>query len=125
MDRKQLTPGPDHPITVQPADVQVVVSADGKIVADTAAALVLREASYPPVYYVPLADVDQSLLRPSQTQTYCPYKGDASYYSVAGPEGEITDAVWTYTTPYPAVAEIAGHVAFYPDRVQLTTEAND
>ena len=122
MERKQLIPGPDHPITVEPADVRVVVNAGSSVLADTSKALVLREASYPPAYYVPLADVDEALLRPSQTQTYCPYKGDASYYSVAGPEGELTDAVWTYTTPYPAVAEIAGHVAFYPDRVSITTE---
>ncbi|MGD0554028.1 MAG: DUF427 domain-containing protein [Streptosporangiaceae bacterium] len=122
MERKQLIPGPDHPITVEPADVRVVVSAGSTVVADTAKALVLREASYPPAYYVPLADVDEAVLRPSQTQTYCPYKGDASYYSVAGPEGEITDAVWTYITPYDAVAEIAGYVAFYPDRVSITTK---
>jgi len=122
VERKQLIPGPDHPITVEPADVRVVVNAGSSVLADTSKALVLREASYPPAYYVPLADVDEALLRPSQTQTYCPYKGDASYYSVAGPEGELTDAVWTYTTPYPAVAEIAGHVAFYPDRVSITTE---
>jgi uncharacterized protein (DUF427 family) len=118
--REHLIPGPEHPITVEPADVRVVVSAGGKAVADSSKALVLQEASYPPVYYVPLADVDDSLLTSSQTRTYCPYKGDASYYSVSGPEGEITDAVWTYATPYPAVAEIAGHVAFYPDRVQIT-----
>jgi uncharacterized protein (DUF427 family) len=120
MDRTPKTPGPDHPITVEAADVRVVVSAGDKVVADSTAALVLREASYPPVYYVPMADVDQALLRPSTTQTYCPYKGDASYYSVAGPDEEITDAVWTYTTPYPAVGEIAGHVAFYPDRLRVT-----
>jgi uncharacterized protein (DUF427 family) len=120
MDRTQKTPGPDHPITVEAADVRVVVSAGDKVVADTTAALVLREASYPPVYYVPMADVDQTVLRPSATQTYCPYKGDASYYSVAIPDGEITDAVWTYSTPYPAVGGIAGHVAFYPDRMRVT-----
>jgi uncharacterized protein (DUF427 family) len=122
MARQHLIPGPDHPITVTPADVRVVVSAGGKVVADTSKALVLREASYPPAYYLPLEDVDPEVLRPSQTQTYCPYKGDASYYSVAGPDGEITDAIWTYADPYPAVSEIAGHVAFYPDRVEITTE---
>ena len=88
MDRTPKTPGPDHPITVEAADIRVVVSAGSKVIADTTAALVLREASYPPVYYVPMADVDQAVLRPSATQTYCPYKGDASYYSVAGPDGK-------------------------------------
>lgn len=120
MDRTPKTPGPDHPITVESTDVRVVVSTGDTVVADTTSALVLREASYPPVYYVPMADVDQAVLRPSTTRTYCPYKGDASYYSVAGPDGEITDAVWTYTTPYPAVGEIAGYVAFYPDRMRIT-----
>jgi uncharacterized protein (DUF427 family) len=121
MEREQLIPGPDHPITVEPADVRVVVTAGGKVVADTSKALVLREASYPAAYYVPLADVDPAVLRPSETHTYCPYKGEASYYSVAGGDGEIADAIWTYPSPYPAVAEIADHVAFYPDRVQITT----
>ena len=121
MEREQLIPGPDHPITVEPADVRVVVTAGGKVVADTSKALVLREASYPAAYYVPLADVDPAVLRPSETHTYCPYKGEASYYSVAGGDGEIADAIWTYPSPYPAVAEIAVHVAFYPDRVQITT----
>jgi uncharacterized protein (DUF427 family) len=121
MEREQLIPGPDHPITVEPADVRVVVTAGGKVVADTSKALVLREASYPAAYYVPLADIDPAVLRPSETHTYCPYKGEASYYSVAGGDGEIADAIWTYPSPYPAVAEIADHVAFYPDRVEITT----
>jgi uncharacterized protein (DUF427 family) len=121
VEREQLIPGPDHPITVEPADVRVVVSTGGKVVADTSKALVLREASYPGVYYVPLADVDPAVLRPSETHTYCPYKGEASYYSVAGADGEIADAIWTYPTPYPAVAEIADHVAFYPNHFEITT----
>jgi uncharacterized protein (DUF427 family) len=120
MERETRIPGPDHPITIETSDEHVVVSAGDRVVADSTAALVLREAAYPPVYYIPLADVDATLLRPSSTQTYCPYKGDASYHSVAGPDGEIVDAIWTYLEPYPAVGEIAGHVAFYPDRVRIT-----
>jgi len=120
MDRQPKIPGADHPITIEPTGVHVVVRSGELVVADTTKALILREAGYPPVFYVPLAAVDQTLLRPSPTSTYCPYKGDASYFSVAGPDGDIQDAVWTYTEPYPAVAAIADHVAFYPDRVQLT-----
>ena len=120
MDRQPKIPGTDHPITIEPSGVHVVVRSGEHVVADTTTALILREAGYPPVYYVPLTDVDQTLLRPSPTTTYCPYKGDASYFSVAGPDGDIQDAVWTYTEPYPAVGEIAGHVAFYPDRVDIT-----
>jgi uncharacterized protein (DUF427 family) len=93
------------------------------VIADTTVALTLREAGYPPVQYVPLTDVDPRRLRRSNSATYCPYKGDASYYSVVTGDGEIVDAGWTYEQPYPAVAEIAGHVAFYPDRVQIEVTA--
>ena len=106
-------PGPEHPITIAPASGRVVVKAGGKTVADTRAALTLQEASYPPVQYIPRADADMSLLTRTDHTTHCPYKGDASYYSLPGAE----NAVWTYETPYPAVAEIAGHLAFYPNRV--------
>jgi len=119
-----LTPTDKHPITIEPTDGRVTVRVGGMVVADSRHALTLREASYPPVQYVPLADVDPAVLRPSQTVTYCPYKGDASYYSVQ-PAGrdQVEDAVWTYQDPYPAVAEIAGHVAFYADRAEVTVEA--
>jgi uncharacterized protein (DUF427 family) len=124
MDRQPKIPGTDHPITIEPGGVHVVVRSGEHVVADTTKPLILREAGYPPVHYVPLTDVDQTLLRPSPTTTYCPYKGDASYFHVAGPDGDIQDAVWTYTQPYPAVAAIAGHVAFYPDRVHITATDN-
>jgi uncharacterized protein (DUF427 family) len=113
-------PGVDHPITVEPTTEHVVVRSGGQVVADTKAALRLAEASYPPVYYVPLADVDESLLRPSASHTYCPFKGDASYYDVVTVSGEVRDAIWTYKQPYPAVGDIAGHVAFYPHLVEIT-----
>ncbi|MGA0530932.1 DUF427 domain-containing protein [Hansschlegelia sp. KR7-227] len=111
------TPGPDHPISIEPNPARVVVTVAGRVVADTAAALTLREANYPPVQYVPLADVDVALLRPTDHATYCPYKGDCAYYSIpiGGPRSE--NAVWTYPSPHPAVAAIKDHVAFYPDRV--------
>ncbi|MEU6854509.1 DUF427 domain-containing protein [Actinacidiphila alni] len=118
MTRTVKTPGPDHPITVEPNPERVVVRAAGKVIADTTNALTLREADYPPVQYIPLADVEESALRPSDAQTYCPYKGDASYYSLVTADGEIADAVWTYEKPYDAVGPIAGHVAFYPQHVE-------
>ncbi len=119
-DRPHLVPGPDHPITItQPTDQRIVVRAAGETVADSTRALALAEADYPVAYYLPMADVNSSVLEPTQTQTYCPYKGDASYWSVVGSEGRIEDAVWGYRTPYPAVAQIADHVAFYPDRVEI------
>ncbi len=120
MSREMKTPGPDHPITVQKNPARVTVRVGDQVVADTTAALVLQESNYPPVQYVPLADVDPAAVKPTDTSTYCPYKGDASYYSLVTPAGELKDAVWTYRTPYPAVAEIADHVAFYPDKVEIT-----
>jgi len=122
MARQKLIPGPEHPITVAPTDEHVVVRLGDAVVADTTSALKLREASYPPVYYVPLADVDRSMLVASETETYCPFKGDASYWSVRTPGATAEDAVWTYEQPYDAVAEIAGHVAFYPTRVEVDVQ---
>lgn len=110
-------PGPDHPITIEPNPARVVVSVAGRVVADTRAALTLREASYPPVHYVPRRDVDMELLARSDHATHCPYKGDAAYYSIALGGERSVDAVWTYEAPYDAVAAIADHLAFYPDRV--------
>jgi uncharacterized protein (DUF427 family) len=113
-------PGPDHPITVTPSGDRVLVRSGDATIADSARTLVLREAGYPPVRYVPLADVDLAQMVRSELETYCPYKGDASYYSVLADPERGTDAVWFYDDPYPAVAEIKDHVAFYTDRVELS-----
>jgi uncharacterized protein (DUF427 family) len=121
--REPKIPGPEHPITIEPAGVRVVARVGAQIVADTTRALTMREASYPPVHYIPLEDVDQTLLTASATQTYCQYKGDASYYGIAAADGERADAVWSYREPYDAVADIAGHVAFYTDRVDVVVGA--
>jgi len=110
-------PGPDHPISVERNSGRVVVSVAGRIIADTRAALTLYEAHYPAAQYIPRKDVDMTLLARTDRTTYCAYKGDASYFSVpVGGERSI-DAVWTYETPYAAVAGIKDHLAFYPDRV--------
>ena len=115
--RSVKIPGPDHPITITPTQRRVVVTAGGRVVADSRNALTLQEASYPAVQYVPRADVDLSLLERTQHATYCPYKGDCAYFSVPGGGERAVNAVWTYEQPYDAVAAIRGHVAFYPDRV--------
>jgi uncharacterized protein (DUF427 family) len=112
-------PGPDHPITIEPTGVRVVAWVGADVIAETTRALTLREADYPAVQYIPLEDVDQTLLAANDTQTYCPYKGDASYYSLTLAGGELTGALWSYREPYDAVADIAGHVAFYTDRVEV------
>jgi uncharacterized protein (DUF427 family) len=120
MTRERLLPGPDHPITVEPTNARVVVRVGDRVLADTTNAVTLREADYPPVQYVPLADVDADAIRRTESHTYCPYKGEASYYTISTDAGYLEDAIWNYENPYEAVAQIAGHAAFYPDRVQLT-----
>jgi uncharacterized protein (DUF427 family) len=114
-------PGIDHPITIEPSSERVVVRAGGRVIADSTSALVLREAKLPAVFYIPLADVDQTVLANSSHHTYCPYKGTASYYHVVVDDRTISDAIWTYEQPYDSVAEIEGHVAFYPSLVEITT----
>jgi uncharacterized protein (DUF427 family) len=122
-DKPVLTPGPDHPITVEPAGGQVRVRFGDREIVKSDRALVLAEASYPPVVYVPLDDVAADVLEPSTHATYCPYKGDASYYTLRDGDRVAEDAVWTYETPYDAVAPIAGHVAFYPRHVEIERDA--
>lgn len=114
-------PYAEHPIAIDVDAVRVVARVGDAVIADTEAALTLREAGYPLVHYIPIGDVAPGRLRPSASHSYCPYKGRASYYDIVLPDGtELADAVWTYPSPYPAVEAIAGHVAFYRDRVQVT-----
>ena len=117
-----LLPGPRHPITVDPAGVRVVVRVAGRVIADTRSALTLREADYPAVHYIPREDVDMTLLQRTSQESYCPFKGDAAYYSipVAGERG--VDAVWTYDAPYEPVGAIKNHVAFYTNRAASVEE---
>ena len=117
MNRSIKIPGPDHPITIQFNPARVVVSVGDRVVADTCNALTMREASLPAVQYIPRMDVDMSLLQRTDHATYCPYKGDCTYYSIAAGGERSVNAVWTYESPYAAVAQIKDHLAFYPSRV--------
>jgi uncharacterized protein (DUF427 family) len=120
-DRPVLEPTEAHPITVAPTGKHVTVHVNGELVAETDQALTLQESTYPSVQYIPLGDVVQEMLQSSDTETYCPYKGDATYYSVVTRAGEtVDDAIWTYVQPYPAVGQIAGHVAFYPNKAEVS-----
>ena len=110
-------PGPDHPITVTRSGKHVRVSFAGKTIADTTRALELKEASYPSVFYIPRADADMAALTKTAHHTHCPYKGDASYFTIAADSRSAENAVWSYETPFPAVGEIREHLAFYPNRV--------
>ncbi|MGE7137022.1 DUF427 domain-containing protein [Luteibacter sp. NPDC031894] len=117
--RPVKVPGPDHPITVQKSGGRVVVRSSDRIIADTRNALTLREASYPAVFYIPREDADMASLQRTEHHTYCPYKGEASYFSLPGDEERSINAIWSYEAPHESVASIREHLAFYPDRVQI------
>ena len=112
-------PGPDHPITITANRKRLRVLADGVVIADTTHALTLKEAKYPAVQYVPRQDAKMELLKRTDRVTHCPYKGDANYFSILANGKTLENAIWTYETPFPAMAEISGHLAFYPDRVKI------
>jgi uncharacterized protein (DUF427 family) len=110
-------PGPDHPITISPTGRRVVVRLGGAVIADTTEALTLQESTYPPVQYIPRKDLDLSRVERTDHHTYCPYKGEASYFSIPAGGARSVNAIWTYEAPHPSAAEIKDHVAFYGDRV--------
>lgn len=112
-------PGSDHPITITPNPKRVRVTAGGVVIADTVHALTLKEASYPAVQYIPREDTDMAMLSRSERTTHCPYKGDASYFSVTANGRALDNAVWTYEAPFPAMEQITGYLAFYPDKVTV------
>ena len=112
-------PGPDHPITITANPKRVRVTANGVTIAETAHALTLKEASYPAVQYIPREDANMALMVRTDRVTHCPYKGDANYFSIVSGGKRLENAIWTYETPFPAMAEIAGHLAFYPDKVRI------
>ena len=115
MKEKQIKlPGPDHPISIQRNPARVVVSVAGRVVADTRNALTLREAAYPAVQYIPGEDVDFSQLERTDHATYCPYKGDCSYYSIPAGGKKSVNAVWSYEDPFPAVVQIRGMLRSIP-----------
>ena len=116
-EKRMKIPGPDHPISIQANPSRIVVTVGGKIIADTSNALTLREASYPAVQYIPRRDVDMAALTRSEHTSFCPYKGEASYYSIPAGGDRSINAVWTYETPFEAMKRIKEYVAFYPDRV--------
>lgn len=113
------TPGPDHPITLTPATRRWRAMYSGHVIADTNDAIILQEASYPPVVYFPRDDVAMDYMSRTERSTHCPYKGDAAYYTLLM-DGHIAEnAVWTYEQPYPAMAPIEGRLAFYTDKVEV------
>src|SRR5947199_8278737 len=121
-EQAHLTPSNEHPISIEPNPRRVRVYYQGRVVADTTRAMTLREASLPAVQYIPREDADMSLLERTAHKSHCPYKNDAAYYTIRTAGRAAENAVWTYEDPYPAVAAIKGHLAFYPDRLDRTQE---
>jgi uncharacterized protein (DUF427 family) len=115
-------PGPDHPITISRNGNRVRVIFAGQVIAETTHALTLKEASYPPVEYIPRADARMDLLTRTSHHTHCPYKGEASYFAITANGSKVENAVWSYEQPFPAMAEIKEYLAFYPNRVDAIEE---
>jgi len=113
------TPGPDHPITIEPAAKRWRARFAGHVIADTGEALILHEAGHPPRVYFPRADVSMDYMSRTEATTHCPYKGDAAYYTVLMDGQFAENAVWTYEHPFPAMDAIAGRLAFYPEMVEI------
>jgi uncharacterized protein (DUF427 family) len=122
LQKQVKIPGPDHPISVALHTKRVRVKFSGVVLAETSRALVMEERGYPNVFYVPREDADQSLLIRTAHSTYCPYKGDASYFSIRVGDRVSENAIWTYEAPYDAVASIKEYLAFYPARVDSIDE---
>jgi uncharacterized protein (DUF427 family) len=116
---------PDHPIIIGLADGRVRVTFAGRVIANSDAPLLLTEESCAPVYYLPREHVDLGVLERSDHKTRCPYKGEASYYSIHVAGRTAQNAVWCYEQPFEAVSAIAGHLAFYPDRVDSIEKLSD
>lgn len=110
---------PEHKIAVTSYDGEVVVTHDGQILASSRGALVLQEASYPPVFYIPFKDIAFDALKPTQTSSHCPFKGDAAYWGVEAKGGFVPDAMWAYQQPYDEMSGIKDYGAFYPNKVQI------
>jgi uncharacterized protein (DUF427 family) len=115
-------PGPEHPITIAANQKRVRITFAGHVIADTMHALTLKEAGYKPVFYIPRADADRNLLKSTDHRSHCPYKGDASYFTIEAGGRNAENAVWSYEQPFPAMAEIRGYLAFYPERVDAIEE---
>jgi uncharacterized protein (DUF427 family) len=108
----------EHRITTQTADTRVQVRANGELIADSRNAIELKEGTHPAVYYIPREDVRMDKLVRTSHETYCPFKGTASYYSF---RNGAENAVWSYEQPYDEVLMIKGRLAFYPNKVDSIT----
>jgi uncharacterized protein (DUF427 family) len=112
-------PGPDHPITLTGHEGRVQALFSGHLIADSGDVIWLKEANYKPVAYFPRTDVEMGFLAKTDLDTYCPYKGHASYFTLMMDGQIVENAVWSYETPHPAMELIRGRLAFYPNLVDI------
>ena len=124
------TKHPQHNIGITPVEGTLEVWAQDRLIAHSNRWLALQESRYPLVHYVPTADVQMEWLQASATDTYCPFKGHARYWSLLANEShaKVDDILWSYPDPYLEVEALLDHVAFYPDRVQrivANVQSND
>jgi uncharacterized protein (DUF427 family) len=115
-------PGHAHAITIEKNPNRITVTFNGTVLADTQRALVLKEGPLPPVNYIPREDVQMSCLQRTDHSTHCPFKGDASYFSVSVNGKTAENAVWTYEAPIDSVAQIKDYVVFYPEKMDAIKE---
>ena len=108
---------PEHVICVQRGGKHVVVEFGSEVIADSHNTLALIEADYPEIYYFPAADVRMEFLQPTATSSHCPYKGDASWWSIRTGQKELIDAAWSYRRPLKECPEIKDHIAFYTEKM--------
>ncbi|KAB0677773.1 DUF427 domain-containing protein [Aureimonas leprariae] len=106
-------------ITIERETRPVNVMMNDNIVATTKEALILKEGDYPPVYYIPKDHVAMEFFLPTDKRTTCPHKGEARYWTISGQGRALENAAWAYDDPHAAVSAIAGHVAFYPDKLRI------
>ena len=108
----------DH-IKIRPATGTWVVRAAGAVIGESKNALELSEGDYPPVIYFPRADLAMAFLEPTELTSKCPYKGEATYFTIEAKSGPIANAAWSYETPIDSVADIKDHIAFYSEKVAV------
>jgi len=113
---------PEVRVDAQPSSRRVTVTVDGEIIADTVSPVILYETGLPPRFYIPTSDIAMARLTPSKTTTGCPYKGTARYWNIETDRGSLTDVAWSYPTPLPESAPIAGHVSFFAERTVITVD---
>ena len=111
-----------HTVTPHPSTVHITVRFAGEVIAETRRPLRVEETGYKPVFYIPREDARMELMEPTARSTHCPFKGDASYFTIKAGGKDAQNAVWSYESPKESVGEIKDYLAFYADQVEMEIE---